>query len=802
MKYVQMKRKFLFTLAVASLAVGLKAVETQTLEGVWKLEGQGRFAEPVSCPVRVPGDVHSALFAAGLMPDPYFGNNEMKVQWVAARPWRFSRTFDVTAGMLAHGKVILRLEDCDTFANVSVNGKRVGRTSDRFARWDFDVKDALVVGRNEIVVDFESAWQTGDALAAAYGRVHPMSCSDYAWFNNGSFVRKPACHRGWDWGLAQLTTGLCGKTELIGSDGDRVDYVWCDQKFTDGLRHCSLTVNAQFEDGKVESGTVEIDNPPLWWPNGAGERRFYEYAVELRGQTVKGRIGLRKLELDQTGGGVTFKVNDRAIFMKGANWIPCDAFDSRQTPERYRDLLASAATANMNMIRVWGGGQFEKDAFYDICDELGILLWHDHMFSCAVYPGDKDFLDNIYRETVHQVKRLRDHASIALWCGDNECIGAARGWFYISKEDRPKYIEDTKRRFEVQERAIRDADPSRKFWPSSPCAGYADFGHDAWMDDTKGDMHYWQVWHSNKPFVDYYTKKPRFCSEFGFQSFSSREVAETFCPKHALRNGSVPFEWHQKNVGGNDRIRNTFARYFPEPKDFDGVLYLSQVQQALAIRTAVEYWRSLRPHCMGTLYWQLNDLWPVASWSSLEYGGKWKHLHYFAKRFFAPVLVAVRGPTEEIVVMNDTAKPVSGEVACEYWSYDGRLLRSERFAADVPADAVATIGKVTRTKGAFAVLRFGESVNVWHFDAYKDVPIADDKLDVKIDGFTVTVSANKPAFFVWANAKGVHGEFDDNSFTLLPGRPKTLVFTPKAPVTPEAFRKALTVAHLADSFAR
>ena len=815
-------RKSLMLVACAIACVANAKEIELNLQGEWKLTGQGEFLEPVACKAQVPGDVHSALYGAGLMKDPFFGRNEIAVQWVAQRPWTFSRAFDATPALLGEQKVILRLEDCDTFATVVVNGREIGKASDRFSRWDFDAKAALKPGRNEIELRFESAWKVGDARARANGRPYPMSCEEFAWFNTGAFVRKPACNRGWDWGLAQVTTGPCGTVKLIGSSGDRIDYVYTTQTFNADLSHCTLAVFAELETGEVVENRVEIDNPPLWWPNGAGERKFYEYEVNVKGREVKGRVGLRKLELDKSNGAVCFKVNNRAIFMKGADWIPCSAFDNEQTPARYRDLLESAARANMNMIRVWGGGQYEKDAFYDICDELGILLWHDQMFSCAVYPADDQFLSEVRAETVHQLKRLRDHASIALWCGDNECIGAARGWFgdRITKKTRPTYIEETKRRFAVQEAAVKAADPSRTFWPSSPCAGEADFDHDAWHDDSRGDMHVWTVWHENKPFADYYKLRPRFCSEFGFQSFSSREVAETFCRPGRVRSGDLDFEWHQKNVGGNDRIRKTFARYFREPKDMDGVLYLSQVQQALAIKTASEGWRALRPHCMGTLYWQLNDLWPVASWSSLEYGGKWKHLHYHAKRFFAPVAVVAKpsrdGESVEFWALNDTAEAVEATVSGRLLSVaDGAELGADSVTLRLAPDSATCLKSIARAEfgdglaGKFAAFELRASLggrevvhrNDWFFEPFKLMPVAKAKVDMKVDGFKVTLSADRPAFFVWANAKGVRGEFDDNSFTLLPGEPKTIVFTPKdAATTPETFRKALSLTHLAETF--
>jgi len=789
------------------------------LSGEWRLDGLDELDAPLSCPAAVPGDVHGALLAAGRMPDPFWGRNEMRVQWVAKRDWTFSRFFDVPDDFMRHASVILRLEDCDTFASVFVNGEKLGETHDRFLRWDFDAKHALRAGRNEIRLVFASAARMADGLAARADRPYPMSMDKTTWFHNMPLIRKPACHHGWDWGLSQMTTGPCGRVELIASDGGRVDAVFCEQAFDNALSHCTLRVHAILETGEDVVNVVEIDNPPLWWPNGAGERRFFDYAVPVAGQTIRGRIGLRKIEFDTAGGAVSFKVNGRPLFMKGANWIPCDAFDCRQSPKRYRDLLESAAAAHMNMIRLWGGGQYEKDAFYDLCDELGLLVWHDQMFSCATYPADKAFLADVKAETEYQVRRLRDHACIALWCGDNECVGAVRGWFgdVIKPDERPAYIEETKARHAAQEAATRAADPSRRFWPSSPCAGTADFDHDAWHDDSRGDMHVWDVWAENAPFSRYLEYRPRFCSEFGFQSFPSVEVARTFCnledaasPGPAALSGNPDFEWHQKCTGGNRRILETMARLFPTPRDAAGTLYLSQAQQALAIKTAVEAWRPLRPHCMGTLYWQLNDLWPVSSWSSLEYGGKWKHLHYHARRFYAPLAIMAKpsadGHAIEIWGVNDTNQAVEANVSARLVAFNGAILSRETFCATLLPDASTLLssrpldafGDDAARTGRFISLEMdGAPQNEFFFATFKDAPLEDATVSTAFDGFRVTLSADAPAFFVWADTDGISGEFDDNSFTLLPGEPRTLTFSPKDEGTsPNAFQSTFKLSFL------
>ena len=783
MKAVALWAKIRIGLVVSLVGLaGVGRSEEIDLAGEWRLAGTNESGRAIACPIAVPGDVHSALFKADLMTDPFWGCNETNAQWVGLHDWTVSRDFTVGEDFRSRRKIILRLEDCDTFADIYVNGVKVGSTCDRFLRWDFDVKPYLRAGTNTIRGVFASATRRGDAIARRYGKTYPMFAQPHSFAFNQSVIRKPACHKGWDWGLCQQITGFCGPVKLIGSDVRRVDYLTADTQFNSDLTHCTLTARAECDDGSVVTNRIEIANPPLWWPNGQGERKFYTYSVTVDGQRYEKRIGLRKVEVVTEGGALCFKVNNRPIFMKGANWIPCSAFDAAQTPERYRDLLESAAAANMNMIRLWGGGQYEKDVFYDLCDELGLLIWHDQMFACAVYPVEHaDFVSLIERECAHQIRRLRDHASIALWCGGNEC----------------------KTPVAVQRAAVSKYDPQRLFWPSSPCGGTNDTSGTTFGSDTSGDLHNWQVWHSGKPMSEYYKSRPRFCSEFGFQSFSSKDVARTFCAPDDIRSGHPDFEWHQKNTGGNDRIRNTFARYFHRPKDADAMLYLSQVQQSLAIKTAVEGWRTQRPHCMGALYWQLNDNWPVASWSSLEYGGKWKHLHHQARRFYAPVAVVGApgaGDAAAVWALNDTAEDVEANVIVERWTFDGRIVESRERRLTVPALGTAKAMEMAADKGTFLFLRLEANgrrfENEWLFASPRECPLADARIEAKVRGCEVTLTTDRPAFYVWLNADGVAGEFSDNSFTLVPGRPKTVRFAAKGACTTENLRARLTVTDL------
>jgi len=846
-------------LAVVGLLAGRAGAEVQantlSLAGEWSVR-QADGDKP-AIPMQIPGDVHSALLAAKLIPDPYYGRNENEVQWVGEKDWIVERTFDVPDSLLAKKSVCLRLEHVDTFCTVSINGQKVGETGNRFRRYDFEVKKFLKPGKNTISGYFKSSVKVANDKALK--QPFPVPIVDNSMYRNINLIRKPACNGGWDWGIALMVSGFDGKTELIGTDVARVDYVFCDQKHQPG--RCDVTVTADVTspeggsttltvalgDAKAEvpvtlaaganrvSAKVSVEKPRLWWPNGSGEQALYDLAVTVGDGAFARKLGLRTIEVinkpdagdnsEKPGMSMTFRVNGVDLYCKGADWIPCDAMTARQTPERYRDLLGSAQAANMNMLRLWGGGQFEDDAFYNTCDELGLLVWHDFMFSCALYPSDNAFLAEVDAELAHQLRRLRDYACIALWCGDNECIGALT-WFEPSKKNRDLYLLNYDRLSRVLSGAVEKYDNSRTFWPSSPCAGPGDFS-DAWHADNRGDMHYWTVWHENKNFTAFYDVKPRFCSEFGFQSFSSLDVAKTYASPDQLNPTAPDFEHHQKNNGGNSRILETMSRYFRFPESVDSILYLSQVQQGIAIKTAVEAWRHLQPRCMGTLFWQLNDNWPVASWSSIEYGGKWKHLQYQAKRFYAPVAVMVvpadnDASTIEVWAVNDFASPAKAEAAVELWSFAGQKLETQKLSADLAPRSAKQLGR-------FPVSKFGQSKelgqrflevaltadvdgkkethrNEWYFDAFKRCGLGDAAVDAipadRNGKWTVTLTTDKPAFFVWANVSGIRGEFNDNSFTLLPGRPVTLTFTPKDTAATFAdFSKALTVTHLRQTYA-
>ncbi len=854
------------TIAGIVVSCGLVACAAELdLSGQWTLTQADK--PSVTCPVTVPGGIYTALYDAKLIPDPYFAQNEKLTQWPGRADWLFSRTFTLPEGFAAAKAMTLRLEDVDCFATVKVNGHEVGRTGNRFQRYDFDVKPFLKDGENTIEALFESTERISYAESNKYDRAYNIANATVRQIN---LVRTVQCHGGWDWGVTQMEMGFMGTVKLIASDTARIDYVYTTQDFAKDWSPVAVTVTVEAtvpdvgrdnarpsqemefmvtlgEVSKTErvalkpgankvSLTLDVKNPRLWWPVGYGEQPLYPLAVRLGDATAAKRIGLRKAEVHneedaepdpatgKKGKPMVVAINGRRIFCKGADWIPCDAFENRQTPERYRDLLDSALAANMNMLRVWGGGQFEHPAFYELCDEKGLLLWHDFMFSCATYPGDERFMAGVRKEIAHQLRNLRDHASIALWCGDNECIGAA-GWFKSTKEQYDANIKLCVARAKELERLCAAYDPTRCFWPSSPCLGPGNYG-DGWKDDSSGDMHFWQVWFGDKPFSHYFTVRPRFCSEFGFQSYPTKEEALTFVTPDQLNPTAPDFFYHQKSPKGNKFIMQMIMRNFRFPEGVDAVLYLSHVQQAMAIRTAVEAWRHLQPRCMGIIYWQLNNNWPVASWSSLDYSGKWKPLHYNMKRAYAPVAIsaAPKWRTPEIIeiwAVSDHDAAFEGTATLDLWTFSGERKPFASLPVRIAPRSAAKIGEyplsvfgdnAVRTSSFLRLCLDGcagtvaeSASNEWMFGLFKDFNLAKTEVRTsfaeKGGKFLVTLESDKPAFFVWANVWRTRGEFDDNSFTLYPGEPRTVTFTPKDPgLTLNAFRTAFSVTHLRETY--
>ncbi len=768
----------------------------------------------------IPGDIHSALIAEGRIPDPMIGRNEAAVQWVGESAFSISRSFEVAPGVATGRWAVLELEFVDTFAEVVLNGRSVARLGSSFIRHQIDVTDALVEGTNTLALRFSPAGAEASARAARMSFPIPWSVNNNK-VADLNMIRKAQCHGGWDWGPCLMVMGVYAEPVLHLYEAARIESVQIRQRHAaDG----TITAIAEVElvapvDGRVpvsftlagvetsavvaiEKGRahalleLDVGKPALWWPAGHGAQPLHEARITIPGDSVTQRIGFRTLEVvtekDAAGASMIVRVNGIDIFAKGTNWIPADALPAKITEERTRALLSSAVEANMNMIRVWGGGFYEFDAFYDLCDELGLLVWQDMMFSCSQYPSTPDFLAEVDAELRYQIKRLSSRPSIALWCGDNEVVGSLT-WYELSRNNRDRYLVNYDRLNRVIEKAVIDTDPGRRFWPSSPCNGDLDYG-DAWHDDGSGDMHFWDVWHSNKNFEHYYTVKPRFCSEFGFQSFPSMTGIRAFAEPGDWNATAPVMEFHQRDLAGNSRIIDTMARYFRVPSGFEPFVFLSQLQQALAIETAVRYWRSLKPHSMGALYWQLNDVWPAVSWSSIDHTLAWKTLHYHAKRFFAPVALAARidGGMLTLRAVNDRHGDVRLAVRIRTLDLVGHPLAERIAEAHLPPDRAVDVVAIDAPKAddrfyVVDALVDGIADPSLQIVVFPDVP---KRFDLPVARVTVTaagegrftLASDAPAFYVRAEAPASPGHFDDASFLLLPGEPRTVAFKPEAGV--------------------
>jgi beta-mannosidase len=820
---------------------------TIELDGLWQVKQVGTDDTFTG---RVPGDVMGDLLAAGRISDPFYRDDEKHVQWVGDVDWVYWREFNVSAADLDCPLVVLHCEGLDTLATVRVNGHIVGRGDNMYRTWEFDVRSCLREGSNRIEVRFASPMK----YVARRNSEQPLPGGAPAFYrrDNGGWIRKEPCNFGWDWGPRLVTCGIWRSIRIVAVEKARIGDVHVTQRHGRGRVNVGadiavtraapgpleLAVTLSCEGAVVaetiaplpRGGRARVDLPVerarLWWPNGLGAQPLYRLDVKLRdssGNDVDAwtrRIGLRTLQLvrakDRWGESFCFAVNGKRFFAKGANWIPADAILSRLTRADYRRLLEDSAAANMNMLRVWGGGIYEHDVFYDICDELGICVWQDFMFACATYPAaDPAFLANVEAEAADNVRRIRHHACLALWCGNNELEQGAVG-------DKPWQMswEDYGRLFDrLLPSVVQRLDPDTAYWPCSPHSPHGDRADH--RNPRCGDAHLWDVWHGRKPFEWYRTCEHRFNSEFGFQSFPEPRTVRTYTAP-ADRNVTAPImEWHQRSPIGNDAIMQYMLDWFRLPTDFDRTLWLSQILQGLAMKYAVEHWRRSMPRGMGTLYWQLNDCWPVASWASIDSLGNWKALHYMARDFFAPVLVSgvedVSKGRVELHVTNDRLAPFVGELEWTLCTTDGAIQAADTIPVRTATGRNRRVGVVDIAKPMAA---FGaENVTLWLtlrengrsisrntvlMSRPKRTDWLDPELSVQVEGvdsttFRVRLGVKRPALWVWLDA-GVGARYEDNFFHVRPGEVVGTTLKLPRPTAIGTFRKRLLVRSLADTY--
>jgi len=800
-------------------------------------------------PAQVPGCVHTDLLKQGRIPDPFYGTNEHDLQWIDKIDWEYKSSFEASEAFMKEEIKELHFHGLDTYANVYLNDQLIVEADNMFRIWRVDVSDKLKDGKNELKIVFRSPIQEDLPKLRALGYRLPASNDQSVLGGLGEdqvsiFARKAPYHYGWDWGPRFVTSGIWRPVELVAWSGVLIRDVYIDQlhvtneeakliarvqldSTVTGKHALQLTtedmrwnLQAELQPGTHElSMPIVIDNPKLWWSRGLGDAHRYTFTVEAVAEQEGGsytslmqvKTGLRSVKLIRerdavgTGASFYFELNGVPVFAKGANHIPNDSFITEVTEERYRAEVLAAAEANMNMLRVWGGGIYEPNVFYDLCDEYGIMVWQDFMFACSMYPGDEHFLQNVKQEAIDNVKRLRNHPSIVLWCGNNEIDSAwahydeDAGWGWkkaFSAELREKLWSDYEKIFhELLPSVISELHASVEYWPSSPIVSLTGNKEQHGNPDTnEGDMHYWGVWHNVEPFENYQIKLGRFMSEYGFQSFPEYRTIRSFAEEDELDISSKVMKAHQKNGDGNRLIKQYMDIYMKQPASFKSFLYLSQVLQADAMKMAIEAHRRKMPYCMGSLYWQMNDCWPVASWSGIDYYGRWKALHYYAKRSFAPLLISAQEEHDQlhVYIVSDRLAPSKGVLWLELFNTSGKLIRTTSKEAISPANSsqlsesisIAALLDGQRKEEVVLVITWigedGERVSYEHyFVKNQQLELKKPTIVVKEEhaeeGTVITISSDVVAKQVVLIAEH-EGMWSDNYFDLIPGKPHTVTF--------------------------
>ncbi len=816
-------------------------------------------------PATVPGVVHTDLLAAKLIPDPFYRANEADLQWIGLNDWEYQKDFQVDAEILNRKQVELVFSGLDTYADVYLNGSLILNADNMFREWRVPVKSSLHSGSNQLRIVFHSPVKRMlpkvKAMPYRLPTVSQIQAVSEEGIATDPYTRKAGYNYGWDWGPRFITLGIWQSVQLVSWNEARIDNFHIRQVrvsseeaelaaefdiVSSGRAEANLAVQSEGQAGKSAPGVsgpahlvsgvnhivlpFRIANPSLWFPNEYGAQNMYRFTATLSeaGAPVDRaslKTGLRSIELrrerDQWGKSFTFVINGIPIFAKGADVIPFDSFPPRVTREQHKKILQAARDAHMNMIRHWGGGYYESNDFYELCDELGIMVWQDFMFGGAMVPGDPEFQENVREEVTQQVKRLREHPSLTLWSGNNEL---ETGWVHwddrlkfklsVSPEQSERVWQDYVVLFhDIVKSVATDLGSPIPYWPSSPSANFEDEPD----SQRNGDMHYWAVWHALQPISEYTHQFPRFMSEYGFQSFPEMRTIRQFAEPQDLDLLSPVMQAHQKNVGGNERIRAYMMREYHEPKDFESFVYVSQILQAEAIKVGAEHLRRQRPRTMGSLYWQLNDCWPVASWSSIDYYGRWKALPYYARRFYDDLLVS---PWEEdgkitVTVVSDRLKATHADLRIRVLDFNGNSLYDKKTLIEIPAlssRAYATLARpdllrnadTSKTFAVFEVLEENKVVsrNLLFFDRNMNLALPHPEIHPEITGsngnYQLKLTSPVLARHVYLSFGNSDIEVSDNYFDLLPNESVTVQLQGAA--SADQLRKELQIRDISAAF--
>ena len=822
---------------LAAFPVLLSATENKEPEKIslnngWEFSqaGKGEWL-----PATVPGTVHQDLIDNNKLINPFFGMNEEKVQWVEKEDWQYKTTFVLTKEQLSRQAALLNFEGLDTYADIYLNGSLLERTDNMFVGYEIPVKDVLREGENRLQVYFHSPIKMGLPQLETDGFQYPAD-NDHSKTRVSIYSRKAPYSYGWDWGIRLATSGIWRPVTLELYDAARIeDYFVCQVSVTKEMakvnnilevmsvpqasQQAEVVLSYSYKDGAkvteqksvtLQPGLnkvnmpVEIANPHLWMPNGWGEAALYDFemTVKVDGKAVaseKKRVGLRTIKVvmedDKDGKSFYFMVNGEPVFAKGSNLIPDDALLPNITTERYYQLVKDAKDANHNMIRVWGGGIYEDDRLYDAADEMGILIWQDFIFACTTYPSDPAFLRRVAQEAEYNIKRLRSHASLAMWCGNNEIYEGMRYWGWSKKYENPAIWNEMKEGYDklfhqLLPAILKEYDADRFYMHGSPYEANWGRPH-SWKI---ADSHNWGTWYGRKPFESFDTELPRFMSEFGFQAFPEMKTIATFAEPKDYALESDVMNAHQKASIGNFLIKKTMALYYEVPEDFEELVYKGLVLQGFGIRHGIEAHRRNRPYCMGSLYWQLNDSWPVVSWSSIDYYGNWKAMHYQSKRAFAPILLNAFKEGDELCIytLSDELKEYKNvTLQLKVMDFNGKVLNRKEVKGEVPANASVVFHKeaynvlATNPTNTLLLMTLKDqkgkvlSEEIYYFNHPKnqELPVAKVSYKVKqLDGkCEVTLSTKQLARDIFIEIPFQGARFSDNFFDLLPGQTKKIV---------------------------